>query len=164
MTGRPRPALRTLVTAGGRLLLSQNDEPVLLAKVWNDHGLLWWLSALDSYVILDGHDRIVAAVAEDVEPPLMALARAAPRRAAEDTRLVVDRFVAQQPLLPEAGQAVADRSLARTLTGIETDYHRSRAWSLPGGPAAWDAIARAHSVAWAQDIAWLVALERRPVR
>lgn len=36
--------------------------------------LLWWISGLDCYVILDGHDRILAAIAEDREPPFMALA------------------------------------------------------------------------------------------
>ncbi|GHB07414.1 hypothetical protein GCM10010330_71950 [Streptomyces tendae] len=37
--------------------------------------LLWWVSFLDGWLILDGHDRAVAALAEGTEPPCVVLAR-----------------------------------------------------------------------------------------
>ncbi|MFF4518912.1 hypothetical protein [Streptomyces mirabilis] len=41
--------------------------------------LLWWVSGLDCHLILDGHARFAAAVAESVEPPLLQLHRTVPR-------------------------------------------------------------------------------------
>jgi hypothetical protein len=35
--------------------------------------LLWWISAFDGYLLLDGHDRAVAALAEGVDPPCLLL-------------------------------------------------------------------------------------------
>ncbi|MDX3235410.1 hypothetical protein PV392_06910 [Streptomyces sp. ME03-5709C] len=40
--------------------------------------LLWWVSGLDCHLILDGHARLAAAIAESVEPPLLQLHRTAP--------------------------------------------------------------------------------------
>lgn len=37
--------------------------------------LLWWISGLTCYVILDGHDRLQACLAEGVTPPLLSLSR-----------------------------------------------------------------------------------------
>jgi hypothetical protein len=41
--------------------------------------LLWWVSGLDCHLILDGHARLAAAIAESVEPPLLQLHRTVPR-------------------------------------------------------------------------------------
>ncbi|WP_433327167.1 hypothetical protein [Spirillospora sp. CA-294931] len=38
--------------------------------------LLWWVSGLDGWLLLDGHARLAAALAEDVTPPALELARA----------------------------------------------------------------------------------------
>ncbi|GIJ79218.1 hypothetical protein SAMN05443287_102510 [Micromonospora phaseoli] len=56
--------------------------------------MLWWISGLDCYVVLDGHDRLVAAVAEAQEPPLLALSTVAGDRVAADTEVAVDRHLA----------------------------------------------------------------------
>jgi hypothetical protein len=37
--------------------------------------LLWWVSFLDGWLLLDGHDRAVAALAEGMQPPCVELAR-----------------------------------------------------------------------------------------
>ncbi|RZS38939.1 hypothetical protein EV193_104150 [Herbihabitans rhizosphaerae] len=39
--------------------------------------LLWWVSGLDAWVLLDGHDRLAAAIAEDTNPDALELCRAA---------------------------------------------------------------------------------------
>ncbi|XIE80828.1 hypothetical protein AB6O49_28835 [Streptomyces sp. SBR177] len=39
--------------------------------------LLWWISGLNTPVVLDGHDRLVAALAEGARPQLLLLSRAA---------------------------------------------------------------------------------------
>ncbi|MDT0445798.1 hypothetical protein [Streptomyces johnsoniae] len=36
--------------------------------------LLWWVSGLDGHLLLDGHDRAVAALAEGADPPCLVLA------------------------------------------------------------------------------------------
>ncbi|MFF5725047.1 hypothetical protein [[Kitasatospora] papulosa] len=41
--------------------------------------LMWWVSGLDCHLILDGHARLAAAIAESVEPPLLRLHRAVAR-------------------------------------------------------------------------------------
>jgi hypothetical protein len=113
--------------------------------------LLWWISGLDCYVILDGHDRILAAIAEDREPPFMALAAVDRRRLEAHSQEAIDRHCIEQQLLPPGNvEALArsGRSLARTLIDIHTDYHPTRAWTLPGGRAAWDATAAATAPGW----------------
>ncbi|KUN25961.1 hypothetical protein AQJ11_18565 [Streptomyces corchorusii] len=37
--------------------------------------LLWWVTALDGWLLLDGHDRAVAALAEGRTPPCVVLTR-----------------------------------------------------------------------------------------
>ncbi|MFG2333996.1 hypothetical protein ACGFMM_30875 [Streptomyces sp. NPDC048604] len=41
--------------------------------------LLWWVSGLDCHLVLDGHARLAAAIAEFIEPPLLQLHRTVPR-------------------------------------------------------------------------------------
>jgi hypothetical protein len=117
--------------------------------------LLWWISGLDCYVILDGHDRILAAIAENLEPPFIALSNVDRRRLETDTQAVVDRYSAEQQLIEAADlDAVAEssRRLAWTLTEIHTDYCRTRAWIMPEGRTAWDAAARVHDPGWLEYI------------
>ncbi|MFE0644934.1 hypothetical protein ACFW2Y_25480 [Streptomyces sp. NPDC058877] len=40
--------------------------------------LLWWVSGLDCHLVLDGHARLAASIAESVEPPLLQLHRTLP--------------------------------------------------------------------------------------
>ncbi|WP_461030318.1 hypothetical protein, partial [Streptomyces sparsus] len=40
--------------------------------------LLWWVSGLDCHLVLDGHARLAAAIAESAAPPLLQLHRTAP--------------------------------------------------------------------------------------
>ncbi len=124
--------------------------------------LLWWLSSLDCYVILDGHDRILAAIAEEQEPPFMALASVNRQRIDSHSQAVVDRYLAEQQMIPSSATdalAASNRRLAWTLNEIHTDYDRTRAWILPRGSAAWDAVAQAHDPAWSNHVNQLIANE-----
>ncbi|MGN9765403.1 hypothetical protein ACTMS2_09540 [Micromonospora sp. SD12] len=117
--------------------------------------LLWWISGLDCYVILDGHDRILAAVAEEQEPPLIALASVDRHRQETHSQVAVDRYRTEQQLIPPGNVealAMSSRCLARTLIEIRTDYHPTRAWMLPGGRAAWDATSRAVGPGWCEHL------------
>jgi hypothetical protein len=110
--------------------------------------LLWWISALDCYVVLDGHDRLAAAIAEEQEPVLMSLARTDGDRVRRETDQVVERFLGVQDqvrLLGDAALESAGRALAGTLADIQTGHDRSWAWPLRGGARAWDDAAREHA-------------------
>ncbi|GAA4602966.1 hypothetical protein BJY16_004440 [Actinoplanes octamycinicus] len=110
--------------------------------------LLWWLSALECHVVLDGHDRLVAAIAEDREPPLLGLATVRPAVAAREAEEAVERYLTAtvQPwagFVPDLG----DR-LAGELRDADAAPARTRAWPLRGGSAAWSALVAAHATDW----------------
>lgn len=58
-----------------------SSEPEDRVKVWRKHVrdgslppiLLWFVSPLDQWVVLDGHDRLLAASLEGVMPPLISI-------------------------------------------------------------------------------------------
>ncbi|NRQ34641.1 hypothetical protein HII36_22790, partial [Nonomuraea sp. NN258] len=108
--------------------------------------LLWWISGLDAYVVLDGHDRLAAALAEAVEPPLLALHRAAAASesaagssVASLEREVINQAVGARQALARRYQGLSDRP-AEPPAGPE----RTRAWPMPGGLAAWNR----HAAGW----------------
>ncbi|GAA5017110.1 hypothetical protein [Streptomyces siamensis] len=115
--------------------------------------LLWWVSGLDCHVILDGHARLAAAIAESVELPLLHLNRSVPR---DDLDVRIDdavgsyerelaRFAALRavhgPAVPD-GATIAGPQLARRLHGLDTAAQLTWAWPLPGGQAQWRRVAR----------------------
>lgn len=117
--------------------------------------LLWWISGLDCYVVLDGHDRLVAALAEGQKPPLLALSSADPGRAERDTEALVARYLTTAEALErQTGEGVrraeeaVNRGFGRDLRTIETAYGTTRAWPLPGGTAAWNALAATEAPDW----------------
>ncbi|GLW34522.1 hypothetical protein [Actinoplanes regularis] len=125
--------------------------------------LLWWISSLYSYVVLDGHDRILAAVAEDQWPSFIALAPADRRSTDLDSQEAIDRHLAErQRIQPGNSEALvaSGRRLARMLNHIDADHGRTRAWMLPGGGAAWDAVAQAHAPGWLDRISRFIDSER----
>ncbi|ALO93468.1 hypothetical protein SHL15_2312 [Streptomyces hygroscopicus subsp. limoneus] len=75
--------------------------------------LLWWVTALDGWLLLDGHDRAVAALAEGRTPPCVVLTR------------------------------VPDEEDWRREAREVTEEARTRSWPLPGGVSAWEALAAA---------------------
>jgi hypothetical protein len=125
--------------------------------------LLWWISGLDCYVLLDGHDRLVAAAAEGVEPAVLSLSSINIEQAAQETDAALSRYARTAEALEHqvigGSQGAADalaavnRQLAGTLKTIDTAYGPSRAWPLHGGTARWNALATAHSTNWGADTA-----------
>lgn len=120
--------------------------------------LLWWISGLDCYVLLDGHDRLVSALSENIEPPLFCLSSVSTQQAARDTDTALSRYARTAGALerqvtagtPGAADALAavNRRLAKSLKTIETAYGVTRAWPLRGGTAGWNALAAAHLANW----------------
>ncbi|MEU9705814.1 hypothetical protein [Streptomyces sp. NPDC047981] len=115
--------------------------------------LLWWVSGLDCHLVLDGHARLAAAIAESVEPPLLQLHRAVPR---DDLATRIDqavgfyedelaRFAGLRDVhgstVPD-GAATAGPQLVRLLDDLNTAAQPTWAWPLPGGEDPWHRIAR----------------------
>ncbi|BEL03866.1 hypothetical protein Q0Z83_020570 [Actinoplanes sichuanensis] len=114
--------------------------------------LLWWVSGLGVLLVVDGHDRLVAARAEGGVPDVIVLARAAdPDFAAFYRETAVrgyeERVRSRQDALPDPFTATRiahlGHSLALDLRTADRAEGRTRAWPIPGGPAAWDRLATA---------------------
>ncbi|GIJ31148.1 hypothetical protein [Micromonospora sediminimaris] len=124
--------------------------------------LLWWISGLDCHVVLDGHDRLVAALAEDGQPPLLRLSSVSQHQVDGDTDTAVRRYSTTTEAVrlqvaagtPGAADALAavHRRLARKLSRVGTGYGTSRAWPLRGGPANWHRLAEAQAPDWHAEI------------
>ncbi|MDX2564852.1 hypothetical protein PV371_35100 [Streptomyces sp. TX20-6-3] len=115
--------------------------------------LLWWVSGLDCHLILDGHARLAAAIAESVEPPLLELRRTAPHDDVaagihdavgfyenELARFAELRAV-HGPTVPD-GAATAGPELARLLHDLSTRGRPTWCLPLPGGEAEWHRLRR----------------------
>lgn len=110
--------------------------------------LLLWISGLCRYVILDGHDRLLAALLEGRKPPVLALLPlsesrpvADPKRREAITRAVEDLLRAAQEV-PRPGRKPFSVELGNRLL-VEAYDDRpsfgliSRAWPLRGGVPGW---------------------------
>ncbi|AOR34691.1 hypothetical protein BFF78_29840 [Streptomyces fodineus] len=114
--------------------------------------LLWWAPSLDGWLILDGHDRAVAALAEGRTPPCVVLTRLRDeelwRRDAEEMteghRRRMERLAAR-PATPgtERQRAAMEQGYGRALADLPYEPSGIRTWPLPGGAPAWRALARA---------------------
>ncbi|WP_406395042.1 hypothetical protein [Streptomyces sp. NBC_00887] len=114
--------------------------------------LLWWISGLDCHVILDGHARLAAAIAESTTPPLLHLHRTADAdEVAVGTERAMEQYEAELARFAELrgrhgtavpdGAAIAGATLTRDLEGLHTAKRPTWAWPLPGGQAEWDRVA-----------------------
>jgi hypothetical protein len=118
--------------------------------------LVWWISGLNSPVVLDGHDRLTAALAEGGRPPVLILSRAMDEEwkavCAERPVLEYEKTVAalDGPLAPVRASAEG-RRLADTLRDIAHAPDLTRSWPLPGGAAAWEAATAEHVPGWSPD-------------
>ncbi|MGW2858399.1 hypothetical protein [Streptomyces sp. NPDC001205] len=118
--------------------------------------LLWWVSGLNSPVVLDGHDRLTAALAEGGRPELLVLTRARPIGWAERAvrgrveayeRQVRGRRATGGPLAPVL-ISQESRRFAADLTALAETPDLTRAWPLPGGPAAWQRAVDVYAPGW----------------
>ncbi|MEV6049460.1 hypothetical protein [Streptomyces sp. NPDC052107] len=122
--------------------------------------LLWWVTALDGWLLLDGHDRAVAALAEGRAPPCVVLTRLPEdedwRRTADEVteghRKRLDRPAARPAASGVEGQQETMlRTYADTLAGLPYREARTRSWPLPGGAPAWDVLAAAAMFEFPRD-------------
>ncbi len=119
--------------------------------------LLWWIDGLTSYLILDGHDRLQACLAERLEPPMLALTRLAEDNAAQFEQEIaahdktvshIEAAVARGALDAPSALAIEHRRLGEALRRLTFAPARTRAWPLPGGLQAWHAAAATIDEAW----------------
>lgn len=112
--------------------------------------LLWWVPFLDGWLILDGHDRAVAALAEGGTPPCVVLERGQDDRVWRETADVVTarhrehlRSLDAHPSDPgtERRRTFLERSHAELLASLPYDHGSPRSWPLPGGAVTWDDLA-----------------------
>jgi hypothetical protein len=118
--------------------------------------LLWWVSGLDCHLILDGHARLAAAIAESTEPALLELHRTVPQdeaatamqQAVAAYEVEVARFTELRSIhglgIPD-GAGAAGPVLARRLDELRTEHRPTWAWPLPGGEQEWHRAARGHT-------------------
>jgi hypothetical protein len=105
--------------------------------------LLWWVSGLDCYLVIDGHDRLAAARAEDRAPELLALTLLVDRAStAEAGNRIARRYLEDDALMRErsvSGAVLAIRGelFGQDLWNAEREEARTRAWPLRGGTGAW---------------------------
>lgn len=118
---------RWLGHAPGRVLLLRDPSEPGAPRVrsWRKHArdgslppiLLWWITALDTFVLLDGHDRLVAAREEGVSPGVRALWQEAIRSVELDER-VQREIVARYELAHVRGATLSAETRARLNRGL----------------------------------------------
>ncbi|MER6027903.1 hypothetical protein [Streptomyces sp. NPDC001851] len=122
--------------------------------------LLWWVPFLDGWVILDGHDRVVAALAEERTPECVVLTRLLDeerwrrdaRAMTEGHRRHLDRLAAH-PATPalERQRTAVQQGYGDALAGLPYEPSAIRTWPVPGGAPAWDALAAAAMFQFPRD-------------
>lgn len=108
--------------------------------------LTWWVGPLAGYVVLDGHDRLAAAIAEGAEPTFLELSL----RMDVDgplLQLVTDDYEKRSLLVEEEiarGSAGAEAALgglwqeyATAVGRLARGTGRTRGWLLAGGAPEW---------------------------
>ncbi|MET8689186.1 hypothetical protein ABZV77_33765 [Streptomyces sp. NPDC004732] len=82
--------------------------------------LLWWVSFLDGWLLLDGHDRAAAALAEGAPPPCVELVRV-PDEA--DWRATAEQITeAHEEVLARLARHPASPHTARQRQAMERGY------------------------------------------
>jgi hypothetical protein len=124
--------------------------------------LLLAVSGLSGYVILDGHDRLAAATAEGIRPPLAFLGRADPESQHHAARQAVERYERAMAYLEEnetergfaAGALDAARSQAAIYLAGDLAVDELvpvLGWPLPA--QEWERTAARVSPAWLRGLA-----------
>jgi len=107
--------------------------------------LLLWVTFLDGWLILDGHDRAVAALAEGTPPECVELRRVPDdedwhRTAAELTEAHA-QHVRDLADRPTRRLNTLERGFGDALASLPYDPAPTPTWPLPGGAPAWDDLA-----------------------
>ncbi len=115
------------------------------------------VSGLAGHLILDGHDRLVAALVEEVEPPVVYLSRTDTERGAQAEAQAVVRYERTMAAFAEAGLIPGGDDLGATAAKRLVDELRAGdpapTWAWPLTVAEWESAARRISPAWLADVA-----------
>ena len=126
--------------------------------------LLWSVTGFVGYVVLDGHDRLVAALAESLVPSFVVVSRTDRTRTDVREQAHVTHYettMRQLDLVAGRGgdpdgvaraREGASRELSRRLRRVEQDPTWS--WPIDGGARAWDRSASQVSAAWVHRTRW----------
>jgi hypothetical protein len=126
--------------------------------------LLWSVTGFVGYVILDGHDRLVAAMAEDAMPSFVVISRT--DRAGSELRDQADaaRYEATMRQLDLAARRGGDPDgIARARSGASRELARrletqgqdpTWSWPIDGGAPAWNKSASQVSAQWVHHTRW----------
>lgn len=110
--------------------------------------LLWWVSGLDTLLVLDGHDRIAAALAERSVPDVIVLGPAAdPEWISALARPAIRAYEGRMAQASPPA-AASSRKLASELSAAALAQGQTRAWLVPGGADAWDRHAATLAPGW----------------
>ncbi|MEU1249179.1 hypothetical protein [Micromonospora arida] len=124
--------------------------------------LLWSVSALDGYLLIDGHCRLAAALAEGIEPSVLVLAIGADSetdhewlgQAATAHVELIDRVNEQAARGRPDPRRTAD-ALTRQFADVCADLPRearTRAWPVRGGVRAWEQQAATVAHGWLAEV------------
>jgi hypothetical protein len=119
--------------------------------------LVWWIGGLACSVIVDGHDRFAAALAEGVAPPLIELTSVRPP---DDGRVIdgdLTSTLEELVRLADEGEGSSPRARAVGVQLAQAQLRaeeraRTRAWPLPGGREAWVREATQLSPSWVEHL------------
>lgn len=123
--------------------------------------LLWSVSGFDGYLLIDGHCRLAAALAEGIEPSVLVLAIGSDSEIGHEW---LDYAAAHVELMERVNeQAVRSRvdalRAADALTGRLADVcadlpheGRTRAWPVRGGVRAWEQQAVSVAPGWLANV------------
>lgn len=120
--------------------------------------LVWWVSGLDGYVLIDGHDRLAAALARGVTPPVLELTRSDAAEVASDLEAATIRHEEVMRHLEHAVGPGVERARAAEQRRFALQFGEAgrpsptRAWLLPGGADRWREEARQVDPAWLASI------------
>ncbi|KUN28612.1 hypothetical protein AQJ23_06655 [Streptomyces antibioticus] len=107
--------------------------------------LLWWVTFLDGFVILDGHDRAVAALAEGRTPESVVLSQVPDdevwREAAERFTHDHEHRMRDLATRPAPHRAAVERGYAEMIASLPYAAEPTTVRPLPGGAPAWEDLA-----------------------
>ena len=108
--------------------------------------LLFFVSGMDSWLLVDGHDRLQAALLEGMAPSLLCVSSVREQRWSVDAekRATIVRALERQmkyPLTPKQMDGV-NRRLIETWREPSMIAPKTRAWHILGGAEAWRTEAR----------------------
>src|SRR5262249_35857432 len=108
--------------------------------------IVLFVTALNAHVVLDGHDRLVAAAEATRRIPMLRLVHVVPT-GAETPPPIVTALERAHADLAAAGKDLRamNAALAHAHAPRDAVVWRTRAWPVPGGAPAWDAEVRARA-------------------